>query len=121
LLLGWVVGVAHWLSFMGFLRRLALYLDQSDDAREIGALMLRSLLLLVAVPLLLVLIGVWAYVQTTLGDRRTASVLEGVSALILFVQFLFLVSLYVGILGSILILRQVIISRLLGKDKTRSL
>jgi hypothetical protein len=119
-LVGWVIGFAFWLSFMHFLRRLALYLDQSDEAKEIRALTLRGTLLLVVVPLLLVLLGMGASLQASLGDRRTASMLEGVSALIMFVQFLFLLSLYVSILGNILILRQALTSRP-PRDKTRAL
>jgi hypothetical protein len=119
LLIGWVLGFASWLCFMRFLRRLALYLELSDDANEISALILRGTLLLVAVPLLLVLLGMWAYLQAALGDRRTASVLEGVSALIIFVQLLFVISLYFSILGNIHILRTAITSRLAQQDRRK--
>lgn len=107
-LLGWVVQLASWILFMQFLRRLAVYVDRSGDANDVMVFITRGVALFVAVPLLLVLLGLYA----SLSDAATAQGLLVAGWVIVLVQIIFMVQLAVGILGNIQSLRAAITSQL---------
>lgn len=110
-LLGWVVAFASWVLFMLFLRRLAVYIDRPGEANELMVLITRSVALLVAVPLLLVLLGQFAYLYAHFSEA-TARLILMASTLIIFAQFVFLLKLVFSIIGNIRTLRAAITSRL---------
>jgi hypothetical protein len=110
---GWAVEFVSWVFFMLFLRRLAVYIDRPGEANELMALITRGVALLVAVPLFLVLLGQFAFLYGTFSVA-TARLILMAGALVLVVQFIFLVKLFFSIMGNIQTLRAAIASRLPG-------
>jgi hypothetical protein len=117
-LIAWVVEFVSWLLFMLFLRQLALDVDRPDEADEVMALIIRGVALLVGVPLLLVLLALFAFLYGTFS-KATARWILAVSVLILVVWFILVIKLFFSVLGNIQTLRATITSRLPGKEATR--
>jgi hypothetical protein len=97
-----------WILFMLFLQRLALYLDRPGEANELMTLIVRGIALVVAVPLLLILLGMVAMI--VFPSPGVLIVL--LMVVIVVVQFIYLVKLFFSILGTIQTLRATIASRL---------
>jgi hypothetical protein len=106
-----VVEIVAWVFFMLFLHRLAVDLDQPKEAGEVLGLLKRGLILFILVPLLL---GALAFLAVLYSAFSTglAHLLIAVSAVILLVQFAFLVLLFLGIIGVIQNIRDAIATRL---------
>jgi len=117
-LLGWPVEFVSWLLFMLFLRRLAHDIDRPGEANEVMALITRGVALLVGVPLLLVLLALFAFLYGVFSIT-TARLLLVVSAVIIFVQLIFLIQLFFSIIGNIQTLRAAITSRLPGREEEK--
>jgi hypothetical protein len=67
----WIVSFASWVFFMLFLHRLAQFIDEPGAADDVGSLITGGVALFVAVPLLLLLLGLFASLTGTGGLIQT--------------------------------------------------
>ena len=104
-LIAGAVSFVSWILFMMFLMRLAYYVRENGLAHEAGGMIVRGLALLVLVPLVIVLLGMMAFLSALASP--TAIVMYRVVAVILAVADLFfLLQLAFNLLGMLLLLRE---------------
>jgi hypothetical protein len=115
-LIGGGVGLVAWIFFLLFLQQLALDLQRPGEAMAIRGLIIRSITLFLGVPLFLLLLGMFATVYAPFSTT-VPRVLFGVSAVIILGQFVFVIMLFLNVLGNIQNLRDSIATQLRRRER----